>query len=152
MSTSVYVCPTCKQRLEIDKEYLGVKVECPTCGHPFIVHHAFLAKDYDHSPSLSAAPQSFETPKTSPKKEKTLEQKLNDLGNCDLGLACVCLAFNIIFGIWAIIYSTQALSFVRIKDWDRASDLAEVSRILSVIGIILGIVFWIIMIFGKNIR
>lgn len=159
MSTGVYVCPCCKQHLEIDKEYLGVKIECPTCKHQFVVANSLLGRDKEEEKKsfwFNEPHLSEDMPRVEEKqKEKSLDEKLNDLGNCGLGIASLCFILDIVFGTCAFVYATQALSFVRVKNYAKAKELKEEATNVAGIGIFFGIIFWlfvILSIINNNIR
>ena len=77
--------------------------------------------------------------------------KCSNLGNCGLGIASICFIFDIIFGIIAFIYATQALSFVRANNYAKAKELKDEANCVAGFGIFFGIIFWILIIIS-NIR
>ena len=121
--TSVYSCPGCLQHLEIDKVFKNTKVQCPACNTKFFVLDSLLVKREEEIREIAKAKE--------------------DLGSCGLGLACFSLLFNVIFGIIAIVISSQANAYARTGDCNKARELSSTSIAVSWFGIIIGIFVWI---------
>lgn len=65
--------------------------------------------------------------------------EFTDLEDCGLALACLGTLLNLPIGLIALIYATQALAFVRAKDHNRASYFYYISKRISIVAIILGL-------------
>ena len=71
---------------------------------------------------------------------KTYFDQFTELENCGLGLACFSALLNFPIGLIAVIYATQGLAFIRVKDHNRASYFSYKSKIISIWAITVGII------------
>ena len=50
MADATIKCPHCQQELSLDEQYLGMEVECPTCGNSFVAQQS---EEVDYPPAQS---------------------------------------------------------------------------------------------------
>lgn len=65
--------------------------------------------------------------------------EFTDLEDCGIALACIGALLNLPIGLIGLIYSFQALAFVRAKDHNRASYFSYISKRISIAAIVLGL-------------
>ena len=161
MTTNVYICPHCNKEVVMPEDFIGTDVICPFCDNTFHINSSSPfekeeKKDVENKKIenkwnpfnnllINKSEDEDENEWNSYYKKLTPDEKLRNLEECSLGLASLCFILNPLFGFCAIMYSIQALAFVRIKDYDRAKKLKSTCSTLSLLGIILGCIFWFVI-------
>ena len=135
MSTGVYVCPCWKQHLEIDKEYLGVKIECPTCKHQFVVANSLLGRDkeeekksfwFDDPNSLKKLSQQVEE-KSQVKQDKK-SQTIQDDFTCNFAAAFVTTILFPVFGLIPMYHAIKSWEYKKLNNLAKAKECSIASE------------------------